>query len=130
MKRLHKDARRKGWRQTENSIFVGKPTKWDTPFRVIEIPNNRPLNDLFRRWQVYSTIDFSEYLKHNEFLTRNDAARASVDTFEKMLVDGKIPTYGKNWRKKLEELRGHDLLCYCVPDEPCHADALVKLANE
>jgi hypothetical protein len=26
-------------------------------------------------------------------------------------------------------LRGRDLGCYCKPDEPCHADEVLKVAN-
>lgn len=29
----------------------------------------------------------------------------------------------------LDELRGRDLCCWCKPDQPCHADVLLKLAN-
>ena len=29
----------------------------------------------------------------------------------------------------LEELRGHDLCCWCPLDTACHADVLLKLAN-
>lgn len=28
------------------------------------------------------------------------------------------------------ELRGHDLACWCAPDQPCHADVLLRVANE
>ena len=31
--------------------------------------------------------------------------------------------------KFLAPLRGRDLVCYCEPDEPCHADVLLRLAN-
>ncbi len=29
----------------------------------------------------------------------------------------------------LKPLKGKDLMCWCSPDEPCHADVLLKLAN-
>jgi hypothetical protein len=29
------------------------------------------------------------------------------------------------WR----DLRGLDLICHCLPDEPSHADVLLELAN-
>jgi hypothetical protein len=29
----------------------------------------------------------------------------------------------------LAELAGHDLMCFCPLDRPCHADALLDLAN-
>lgn len=28
------------------------------------------------------------------------------------------------------ELRGKDLVCWCPLDQPCHADALLELANQ
>jgi hypothetical protein len=28
------------------------------------------------------------------------------------------------------ELRGRDLACYCPLDQPCHADVLLRIANE
>lgn len=31
---------------------------------------------------------------------------------------------------RLQELRGHDLACWCRLDQPCHADVLLGLANE
>lgn len=27
------------------------------------------------------------------------------------------------------ELAGHDLACWCGPDDPCHADVLLEMAN-
>jgi hypothetical protein len=32
-------------------------------------------------------------------------------------------------RQHLPELRGKNLACWCKPDEPCHADVLLELAN-
>ena len=29
-----------------------------------------------------------------------------------------------------EDLRGKDLACWCPLDQPCHADVLLKVANE
>ena len=30
----------------------------------------------------------------------------------------------------LDELRGHDLACYCRPSKPCHADILLDISNK
>ena len=30
---------------------------------------------------------------------------------------------------QLSELTGHDLMCFCALDQPCHADVLLELAN-
>lgn len=29
-----------------------------------------------------------------------------------------------------DELRGKDLVCWCAPDLPCHADVLLAVANQ
>lgn len=34
------------------------------------------------------------------------------------------------WESNLHLLRGHDLCCWCKPGQPCHADVLLRLANE
>lgn len=31
---------------------------------------------------------------------------------------------------QIEKLRGKDLICWCPLDQPCHADVLLRLANE
>lgn len=48
-------------------------------------------------------------------------ARAAVEAFAANLPLGKI--------RGIEELRGHDLACWCALDQPCHADVLLELAN-
>jgi hypothetical protein len=30
---------------------------------------------------------------------------------------------------EVSELAGHDLICFCPLDQPCHADVLLELAN-
>jgi len=37
---------------------------------------------------------------------------------------------GRRLLADLHELRGKDLACWCPLDEPCHADVLLRLANE
>ena len=32
--------------------------------------------------------------------------------------------------QELGELAGHDLMCFCPLDRPCHADILLEIANE
>jgi Domain of unknown function (DUF4326) len=31
--------------------------------------------------------------------------------------------------REVSELSGHDLMCWCPLDQPCHADVLLELAN-
>ena len=36
---------------------------------------------------------------------------------------------GQDLYRQLSELTGHDLMCFCPLDQPCHADVLLELAN-
>jgi hypothetical protein len=39
-------------------------------------------------------------------------------------------TVGPSIAEIRRELRGHDLACWCPPDQPCHADVLLEVANQ
>lgn len=63
------------------------------------------------------------------------SARRAVEAFEKAL---NACFAGEFWPDKrmrrmaaeIEMLRGHDLACWCPLDKPCHADVLLRVANE
>lgn len=89
----------------ENAIYVGRPTKWGNAFiigHIIEFGEGKDVVTLNTREEV---IKFYEYWLFN--------------TVE-----------GKRLRSDIGELRGHDLACFCKEGEPCHADILLKIANE
>ena len=61
----------------------------------------------------------------NRFKIGRDGTRAEVISKYEALVHQAIyqnPDY-------LKSLRGKDLICWCAP-EPCHADVLLRLAND
>lgn len=65
----------------------------------------------------------------NPFLGKNAA-----ETFRAALFDlRKCPLYAyehmKLIRDRHRDLRGKNLACWCKEGEPCHADALLELAN-
>lgn len=82
--------RTKGWRMPENTVYVGRPTKYGNPF-IEGVCGN----------------------------TAEDAVRKYKSTMSEMLK--------QDVRK---ELKGKNLACFCALDKPCHADALLKIANE
>jgi hypothetical protein len=51
--------------------------------------------------------------------------KESVAEFEAMLMENLWAT-----RSLLEPLRGKNLACWCKIGEPCHADILLRLAND
>lgn len=85
----------------QNAVYVGRPTKWGNP---------------------YSHMDGT--LAKYKVATRDEA----VDAYEALLL--RWFAEDPEAKKRLQaELRGKDLVCWCAPAR-CHADVLLKYANE
>ena len=57
-------------------------------------------------------------------------AERAVALFEKMVIRHREMAQERGLTKSVHELRGKDLACWCPLDAPCHADVLLKAANE
>lgn len=100
-KRLQR-SRRKGWRMPADAVYVGRPTRWGNPFAV-----GKPATDP----------------KSGRRVTVRDRAHAVA------LYRAWLPKYLEENPALVEPLRGHDLVCWCPLDGPCHADVLLAAAN-
>ncbi len=101
--------RTKGWRKPPGAVSVARPSKWGNPWRVWR-------DSRLDRW-----ICQRDGSAHSErFSSKRDAIDASVAHF-RAVAKAKFD---------VSELRGKDLMCFCPLDQPCHADVLLKLANE
>lgn len=100
-------------RLPENTAYVGRPTRWGNPFRVMRLNNNR--------WAIFD--DTGDQLS-TSFTNQRDANSLAVEWFAKYAryKIGLDPTW-------LDSLRGKNLACWCPLDMPCHADMLLELAN-
>lgn len=98
--------RTKGWRMPSNAVKVDRSTRWGN--------NAAKIGD-----------DISYYTAG---CTRATAADV-VDLFERFEVAESLadPAGFEKW---IAPLRGKDLACWCPLDQPCHADVLLRLANE
>ena len=97
------------------AIYVGRPTKWGNPIRIIPVRRSGPF-DLER--------DGVGFIGQHTSL---ESARASAARRYRDLVSlGLTPVSVDDIRA---ELRGHDLACWCPIDQPCHADVLLEIAN-
>ena len=99
--------RTKGWRMPEGAKYVGRPTRWGNPYFVHS--EEIVVHDDGRDW--YCPLEIG------------GARQAAVDMYREWMrenLDG---------QRLVDDLRGHDLACWCRPDWPCHADVLLKLAN-
>ena len=97
-------SRAKGWRMPENTIYVGRGSKWGNP-HIVGVSLERNGDGSYRR------------------MTPADAVARYRDE------------YFPFWRQKnpkrfdVSELRGKNLACWCKPQEACHADVLLEVAN-
>lgn len=120
-----------GWRMPPRTISVARPSRWGNPF---VIARTAP-----RTWTVADSGDRSTALREEPqiFTEKWLAATVAVRLFE--LHTGPMGLYEYS-REDLDDLRtelaGMDLACWCplhndVGDPyPCHADALIRLANQ
>lgn len=100
--------RTKGWRMPAGAVNVCRPCDWGNPFRVgdlvgIEAPS------------VWSKGAMFHY--------------EPVITAEIAVLLFRIWVTGRLEEQIREELAGKDLVCWCAPGQPCHADVLLEIAN-
>lgn len=93
----------------EGAVYVGRPTRYGNPYELkaytFENADGTPAPQDMRATREMAARDFELWLE----VTVEGQAVAS---FARML------------------LRGKDLACWCPLDEPCHADVLLRVANE
>ena len=110
--------RTKGWRKPEGAIVVSRPSKWGNPWRVSNEAGT---------WDV--TIGAETVAIR---INQADAIAEAVRLHREWYL-------GLGVHRSIRELRagvirnslgGRDLACWCPPDQPCHADVLLELANQ
>jgi hypothetical protein len=93
--------RTKGWRMPQGAIYVGRPTRWGNPFAMGEM---------------------NSYAEDEDHPYGRPSTAEEVVALYRMGITF-VPPYA------FEPLRGHDLVCWCPLDQPCHADVLLEVAN-
>lgn len=95
-------SRAKGWRLPPNTVVVSRPSRWGNPYKV---GRDGGAEECVRK---YAAAMF-----------RYTHAEGSI---EDLLLD-------ELTLDDLASLRGKNLACWCLLDQPCHADVLLRLAN-
>ena len=87
-----------------NTVYVGRGSLWGNPFKG---PNAMRLYRLLwrRRWKELE-----------------EALGSVIPILYLACIQN-------HWRKRLPELRGKNLACWCPLDRPCHADILLRKAK-
>lgn len=120
--------RTKGWRMLDGAIYVGRPTRWGNPFVVGEgtVSVAGPMRGADAG--CYDPVEVRWYdLTLRDGITATEAVQLYRMGLVGSLEDGH-PDFDE-LRTALAKLAGHDLVCWCPLDQPCHADVLLDLAN-
>jgi hypothetical protein len=96
-----------GWRMPEGAVYVGRPTVWGNSWKVGSTGWTVLPGGLINR-------------EPHPPLTREQA----VESFRNAISAD--PAEVAQIRA---ELGGRDLACWCGPDQACHGDVLLELAN-
>jgi len=122
MKRIQR-KRTKGWKMPDNTVYVGRPTKWGNPIRLQA--DQIYIDASYRRkilspWVWYNLGDIDDVI----YLYRK--------LWDGTQFQNKDLQYWSDRFKELDvsELKGKNLACFCPLDKPCHADILIELANK
>ena len=126
--------RTKGWQtpldpQGRKPIYVGRGTPWGNPCTQTRTPaldgteweRESRLGKTSGQWHGFRHPD-GHITSH---LVQNATPEQAVAMYRHWL--DQRPSLAEAART---ELRGRDLMCWCPPDQPCHADVLLKIANQ
>ena len=127
--------RTKGWRMPAGAIYVGRPTIFGNPFRVIK-------SECCPTWDVADDNGVTYVIDHKWAHANNwsdldkpgahrFALLESVRLYSEDLLDwfgGRIEN-DPDLHDAIVGLAGHDLACWCPLGQPCHADLLLRIAN-
>jgi hypothetical protein len=108
--------RTKGWRKPESAVIVTRGSRWGNPYRI-EADRDRTARVCVREGQ-------DDVLCVVEGVTEERAREVAVSSYRTWLE--RRPARVAAARR---ELAGRDLMCWCRPGRPCHADVLLEIAN-
>ena len=89
--------RSKGWRMPDNTVYVGRGSKWGNPWFL---DNWRPVK--IKADDGVVSIEGSGDI--------HTVVKVYADHLHRELHSGKI---------EISDLRGKNLACWCPPDQPC-----------
>lgn len=113
--------RTRGWRAHANAVYIGRPTMWANPIRISRRGD---------AWEVAAPHG-GGLLAETE--TRREAHETAAGLYRRYATHqyaGDPPHWFQSPRPEdVAALAGRDLMCWCPPGLPCHADVLLELAN-
>lgn len=128
--------RTKGWHMPENTVYVGRGSRFGNPFRIGR-PDplsvvHKTLMDAATCCQYYRQgIEAAAQLgtEHSIYHPNQDAlwwAWQMVGDDEGLVIGADLAVMIET---EIYTLKGKNLACWCPLDQPCHADILLEKAN-
>lgn len=136
-------SRTHGWRMPPGAVKIDRSTIWGNPWKAgapgvfwMPLPRsgwNPPpmcgwLSTMFMAFPVtpeMSVTFYERWLRDSETHLPVGLTEAGARAVRLALHDRRLLIL-----HRLPELRRRPLACWCSPDAPCHAHALLRLANE
>lgn len=121
--------RTKGWRKPDGTVYVGRGSRWGNPATQVRMP---ALDG--SEWEHEGRLGKTSGQRHayvhpdktvTWHLVQDATPEQAVEMYRRFLA--RRPDLAEAVRT---ELVGRDLMCWCPPGQPCHADVLLELANE
>ncbi|WP_280320110.1 DUF4326 domain-containing protein [Nocardia wallacei] len=106
--------RTRGWTMPEGAVYVGRPSRWGNPIRIVPVRKSGPF-DLVR--------DGVGFVAQHTGL--ESARLGATERFRDLVAFGIAPSV----EEIRAELAGKDLVCWCPLVSACHADVLLEIAN-
>ena len=143
--------RTKGWRMPENTVYVGRGSKWGNPYVIGEAQLRFPRQNGTEFWEfegrLHKRSGEKHAFHHGDYTLREDgsklyrvtwhdvrdATRQECVSMFREYVTGDLDMIEFRHQSQVDairaELAGKNLACWCKEGDPCHADVLLELAN-
>lgn len=115
--------RSKGWRMPENTVYVGRGSKWGNPYAVGRVMPEGYLA-VVKNAKIHVIPGDKTRVRNREDAVK----RFDYLLLEPMHNRADFPPYPTIAEIKAE-LAGKNLACWCPPAQPCHSDVLLRIAN-
>ena len=114
-----------GWQMPENTVYVGRPSRWGNRFLIGMWVDQKTLETaLYQEKPHY--IEITTYQQAVNLFAQDlmpYSHRGPNSSLEKFYISEANLTEIQN------DLRGKNLACWCRHGQPCHADWLLEIAN-
>jgi len=124
--------RTKGWRAPDGAVYVGRGSRWGNTYILNKTQVRMPAID-GSDWEQEGRIGKTSGQRHafvhpdgtiTWHLVQDATPEQVVELYRRWIAER--PELVAAAR---EELAARDLMCWCPPGQPCHADLLLQVAN-